>query len=147
MIARRISISMDSRIRFKFRSQDFENIYRKIYWALHPKEEIPELELRIVGSTEMQRANKSFRGKNRPTDVLSFHSQREDFLGSLMIDIQTARRQAKEFKHSPLCEIQELFVHGVLHLLNYDHERPQEAAAMAKLENHFNRLWKTTKRK
>ena len=121
--------------------QEFEKLYRKILRSEAPKKAHLGVELTLVRSTQMKRLIFQFRRKNRATDVLSFSSSLPHLLGSVVIDVSTAARQAKEFKHSTLREIQELFVHGIFHLLGYDHETDREARLMAQKENHFNRLW------
>lgn len=96
-----------------------------------------ELSIALVDDDAMQELNASWRGKDQPTDVLAF-SQREgaelgevDLLGDVVISIPTAERQAAERGHSLDHEIRELLVHGILHLLGYDHERsPEEAERM-----------------
>ena len=89
----------------------------------------------------MRRLNRDWRGKDRPTDVLSF-AQAEGpggappgLLGDVVISLDTARRQAAE-RAAPLgAELDRLLIHGVLHLLGYDHERsPAEARRMQRRE-------------
>lgn len=85
--------------------------------------------------------NRDWRGKDRPTDVLSF-AQREGeeadpddpVLGDVIISLETAARQAEERGHSLDHEARVLLVHGVLHLLGYDHEEDEEAEEMEALE-------------
>jgi len=69
--------------------------------------------------------NRRFRGKNKPTDVLSFPAaalvqHREK--GDIAISVDTARRQAAEQGHPLACELKILILHGLLHLAGYDHE-------------------------
>ncbi len=100
------------------------------------------VELELVGNSTMRKLNKLYRGKDKPTDVLSFPASSfysSVFLGSIVIDVATARLQAKEYAHSISREISELFIHGMLHLLGYDHEKPNEAAVMKRLELRFQR--------
>jgi probable rRNA maturation factor len=72
--------------------------------------------------------NRRFRGKNKPTDVLSFPADpnapggEEKFAGDLSISVPTACRQALQQGHSLATEIKVLILHGVLHLAGYDHE-------------------------
>lgn len=87
-----------------------------------------ELSVALVDDARMQQLNQQFRGKDRTTDVLAF-SQRDGealgetaLLGDVVISIPTARRQAQERGHSVTVEVRELLVHGILHLLGYDHE-------------------------
>jgi len=105
----------------------------------HLGEDGSELSLALVGDEEMQRLNRDYRGKDRTTDVLAF-AQREGepnavaahgLLGDVVISVPTAMRQAFERSHSVERELAELLVHGILHLLGYDHERsPAEARKM-----------------
>ena len=100
-----------------------------------------ELSIVLVSDAEMRRLNSHWRGKDRPTDVLSF-AQREGaggapdgLLGDVVISVDTARRQASE-RGAPLArEGERLLVHGLLHLLGYDHERSAlEARRMQRRE-------------
>src|SRR5690349_4055414 len=83
--------------------------------------------LQIVGASPMSQLNSQYRGKNYPTDILSFPAppvfRETGLLGELIICLPTLRRQAKEFGHSELFELEVLTVHGVLHLLGLDHEK------------------------
>jgi len=97
------------------------------------------VDVAIVGETQMKALNRKFRGKARPTDVLSFPAheilKKSGRLGELAICLPVCRRQAKEQGHSPERELRILVVHGVLHLLGFDHERSARAAAeMARAE-------------
>jgi len=99
-----------------------------------------ELSLVLVSDPVMHELNRSWRGKNRPTDVLAF-AQREGgaapagLLGDVVISVDTARRQAAELGHSLAAEGERLLVHGLLHLLGYDHERSTpEARRMQRKE-------------
>jgi len=91
----------------------------------------------VVDDIEIERLNRSFRGVVQPTDVLSFSWQndpeREDedpairaewsgFLGDIVISAETARRNSVEAGLSLRTEIRQLVLHGLLHLLGYDHE-------------------------
>ena len=96
-----------------------------------------ELSVALVDDAAMRKLNAGYRGKDRTTDVLAF-AQREgegapdgDLLGDVVIAIPTAERQATERSHALAVEVRELLVHGILHLLGYDHERsPEEARRM-----------------
>jgi probable rRNA maturation factor len=83
----------------------------------------------------MRRFNRDFRGKDKPTDVLSF-SQLEGespvpspSLGDLVISVDTTKRQAKEYGVTYTQEFLRLMVHGILHLHGYDHEGVSKAEA------------------
>lgn len=97
-------------------------------------------EVSIVSDTEIQKLNKKYRRKNKPTDALSFPASQEFYalghLGELIIASGVMKRQAREHKHSVETELQILMVHGFLHLLGFDHEiGAKEAREMAKWES------------
>lgn len=80
---------------------------------------------------EIHKLNRQYRGKNKPTDVLSFSladSVCPALLGDVVISIETAARQAQRRGHSLREELQTLLIHGILHLLGYDHEVSRRAA-------------------
>lgn len=79
--------------------------------------------------------NRSWRKKDEATDVLSFPmSADEGLLGDVVISLDTARRQAKEYKNPLEHELVRYLAHGLLHLLGYDHHRPKDRARMAAAE-------------
>ena len=82
--------------------------------------------------------NRRFRGKNKPTDVLSFPADNtapgaEKIAGDLSISVPTARRQAAQQEHSLATEIKVLILHGLLHLAGYDHETDEGQMARREL--------------
>ena len=88
-----------------------------------------ELSVVLCDDAHIQALNRDHRQIDRPTDVLSFAMQEgegqltdDPVLGDLVISIDTARRQAAELGHSLEHELRVLLVHGLLHLLGYDHE-------------------------
>ena len=103
-----------------------------------------ELNICFVDDGEIRRLNSLYRGKDKATDVLSFAwndgggrpgreasaslsrrawGEKANFLGEVVISVETARHNAAAEGHSTLNEIRWLILHGVLHLLGYDHER------------------------
>ena len=100
-----------------------------------------ELSLALIGNPEMQRLNAKYRRKNYPTDVLSFPIE-ETFLstrrqlGDVVISVEKAREQAEERGRTHRHEMVTLLIHGIVHLLGYDHERSAwDARVMKRLEN------------
>ncbi len=83
----------------------------------------------LVSNSEMARWNRRYRGKNRPTDVLSFpvdakpgRVKSQEYLGDIAIAPAVARQNAKRFCRSLSDEMRILILHGILHLMGYDHE-------------------------
>lgn len=87
-----------------------------------------ELSLVILGEAAMRKLNRQHRKQDRSTDVLSF-----DY-GELFICAPVAKRQAKEHGVAIANELSLLFVHGLLHILGFDHERPADLKRMARAE-------------
>ncbi|MBF7070919.1 rRNA maturation RNase YbeY [Aliarcobacter butzleri] len=85
-----------------------------------------DIELIVVKNDEIQELNKEYRNIDKPTDVLSFPLNFEvidmPLLGSIVISTDFVQEKAKEFKHSFNEEFTLLFIHGLLHLLGFDHE-------------------------
>jgi probable rRNA maturation factor len=78
---------------------------------------------RIANDAELQALNAQFRGKDYPTDVLSFPLEGgAASLGDIAISLDRARAQAREWEHSVDAELRILLLHGVLHLTGLDHE-------------------------
>jgi len=84
----------------------------------------------VTSDGELRRLNREFRGKDVPTDVLSFPSE-GGRLGDIAISLGRARAQARQFGHTTEQEIQILLLHGVLHLLGMDHETDRGRMARA----------------
>ena len=103
-----------------------------------------ELSIVLADDATVQRLNQQYRGVDAPTDVLSFGQQGADIpspadgethLGDVVISLDTARRQADEYGVPLNDEVSHLVVHGVLHLLGYDHETPDDASVMRARED------------
>lgn len=105
-----------------------------------------ELSVSLVSDEEIARLNREYRGREGPTDVLSFsllegpYAQfRGALLGEVVIGLETAARQARRARRSLDDELLRLLIHGVLHLLGHDHEREDEARVMAREERRLRR--------
>lgn len=95
--------------------------------------------LRIVGSAESRRLDRDYRGKDKPTNVLSFPSSPEErvatgVLGDLVICAPVVAREAREQRKTLGAHWAHMVVHGTLHLLDYDHVQAREARTMEALE-------------
>ena len=105
-----------------------------------------ELSVALVSDAAGAKLNRAWRGRPGATDVLSFsllegaHARhRGALLGDVVIAVGVARRQARELGHPLADECLRLLIHGVLHLLGYDHARPAEARVMRAKER---ALWR-----
>jgi len=88
-----------------------------------------EIDLTLCDNKTIQQYNYEYRGKDKPTDVLSFPIENDMIrgmdimpLGSIVISTNFVKERAKEFKHTENDELNLLFIHGMLHLLGFDHE-------------------------
>jgi probable rRNA maturation factor len=97
---------------------------------------ISEISIVITDDASIRELNKSYRKKDKATDILSFSQldiRRRAFmpptLGDLVISLDTAVKQAKKYKHSLMKELERLLIHGTLHLLGYDHEKVSKSIA------------------
>jgi rRNA maturation RNase YbeY len=99
-----------------------------------------ELSLALVGNSEIRKLNAKYRKMDYATDVLSFPGEEglsmgTRLLGDVIISVDKAKQQALEKGHSLDQEIATLLIHGVVHLLGYDHERSaKDARVMGRLE-------------
>jgi probable rRNA maturation factor len=108
-----------------------------------------EVAVALVTDAHVRKLNSQYRRKPVPTDVLSFPAQSQTSdpgsripdpaLGDIVIATGVARRQAREAGHSYQTELRVLALHGLLHLLGYDHDRKNDAGRMARLEARLRR--------
>lgn len=122
---------------------------RKIFSAIKTYEKLEgnmEVAVSFVSDEEIQSLNKQYRGKDRPTDVLSFPVYTKEeliglpvdlpiTLGDIVISIDRGKEQAKLYNHSLLREFTFLAVHGLLHLVGYDHNTPEAEKEMFSYQN------------
>ena len=111
-----------------------------------------EIAVALVTDASITKLNQQYRRKNTPTDVLSFpferarsripdpgSRQRSLHLGDIVIATGVARRQAREAGHSYATELRVLALHGLLHLLGYDHDDQDDAGRMSRAEARLRR--------
>jgi rRNA maturation RNase YbeY len=127
------------------RSWQLSEIAPKLFGGLRKLKLLSATESAVVAitcvkSAEMTRLNARYRGKRKPTDVLSFEQLGNSpkgvrFMGDLVLCIDVVRKQAREQKHAVEFEVAVLVAHGLLHLLGFDHEKSaKQASKMAELE-------------
>ena len=105
-----------------------------------------EMGILVINDLRMQEINKAYRNIDKTTDVLSFQMENDDgfivpndmrHLGDVIISVPTAVRQAKKYGVSIVEEVRRLLIHGILHLLGYDHILTQQKEEMHHLEENI----------
>jgi probable rRNA maturation factor len=108
-----------------------------------------EVDVLVTDSDEMRQLNQRFRGKDKPTDVLSFPAiecsekkaaKKAARIGDIAISFDIALENARRLGHSPVDELKVLILHGILHLAGYDHDR--DNGQMARVEDRLRRSLK-----
>ena len=114
---------------------------RAVLRHMKPRRGRSEIAVRLSGDRDVRRLNRDFRGKDKPTNVLSFPSGDETsprgaplMLGDIAIAYGTVAREAAAQGKSVRDHLLHLVIHGVLHLLGHDHQRSAEAQRMENLE-------------
>jgi probable rRNA maturation factor len=113
----------------RFSRREIAEFARRVFLALEKldrlEREVGEVSIAFVDDEAMTALNRKFRKKNKTTDVLTFRSGDDAFLGDIVISVDQARRQAADENHSIATEVRYLILHGILHALGYDHETDQ----------------------
>ena len=130
--------------------EEYESIYEELVERTfkHLKLKFnPVISVSLVDNEFIHKINREYRGIDRPTDVISFafldNEDRESLykskepvcLGDIYISIDKAKEQAQEYGHSLKRELSFLFVHGLLHLLGYDHMNEEDGKIMFRLQD------------
>lgn len=115
--------------------------YKEIFPKEFDKRKRHFITLTIVDDEIIQTINKEQRGLDKPTDVISLsylgdeEFPEQDMIGEIFISFETAQKQAEENSMEVLDELKFLFVHGVLHILGYEHKTEHDFQIMMKLTN------------
>ena len=126
----RVFVNVDDK-RWKKYDIDFEKIANAAVSAVYKNSEVS---ITLVNDAEIKKINKKYRGINKPTNVLSFELDDDVLLGDIFISLDTVRREAKSENISVAEHTAHMIVHGVLHLLGYDHLNDKDAEKMEKKE-------------
>ena len=129
----------------KFYDENYEKLIHTVLAKSAELQKVPEeaeISVLICDADTIHELNRDYRNVDAPTDVLSFAlnegeediPEEETELGDIVINLDRAIQQAKEFGHSTEREVAYLSVHGFLHILGYDHYDPEEKKAMRKAE-------------
>ena len=122
----------------EFPSRKLKKVAQKVLEIV--EQDQAELCLVLMGNAEIRKLNAQFRKKDYPTDVLSFSAGDElptgvQLLGDVIISVEKAKEQAKARRRTLDEELVTLLIHGIVHLLGYDHERSRkDARIMDRLE-------------
>jgi len=118
--------------------EELETVNKLIEYALeHEKLDDVEFNIIIIDNERIKQINKEYRNIDKETDVISFALEdyediklQHRLLGDIYISIDKAKGQALEYNHSLLRELGFLSIHGLLHLLGYDHMNPEDEKIM-----------------
>jgi probable rRNA maturation factor len=102
-----------------------------------PRRAAGDVAVALVSDARMRALNRTYRKKDTATDVLSFAAEGQ--LGDIVIATGVARRQARSARHSYQSELRVLALHGLLHLLGYDHDDEKDHGRMARVERTLRR--------
>lgn len=131
-------IEIISKTKIKISTKKVETLAKEILLALsRPNLRVrqksrlkKDLVIVFVANAEMKKLNHHFRDKNKVTDILSFADADEDSLGELVICFPQIQKQAQEHGLTIQQELAYMLIHGVLHLLGYDHEQSKKEAKL-----------------
>ena len=110
----------------------FNKKIHKLNKILNKKKKI-ELSILLTDNKNMKKLNSKFRGKKKPTDVLSFPLDKKDYIGDIAISFEFVNK--KSHLSSFNYELDRLWIHGYLHLIGYDHKKNKDYLKMVKREN------------
>ena len=125
---------------------------KKINLNIFSKSKSVNFSIRLTGNKEIKNLNKKFRKKNKSTDVLSFpfykknqlnnkiRKEKEVYLGDIIINLSQVKKKNNKSKFKE--ELNKLWIHGLLHLLGYDHKSNSQYLQMQKLEKKISYLIK-----
>lgn len=129
-----MAIEINNLTRFKINEESFAQVAKKVLKGENKRNTcLPAgretLSLAFVSKSEMRKLNKKFRHKNKATDVLSFEMKDGKNLGEVVICPEVVKEKGEDFK--------KVFIHGVLHLLGYDHEKSEKEAERMEQKEEF----------
>jgi probable rRNA maturation factor len=126
-------VEINNLTRFKFDKKRLEGLSEKVL-EKEKKQKIA-LAITFVGEKEIRKLNKKYRKTDAPTDVLSFTYEKS---GEILICPPVVKKNAKSFGETFQKELTRVFIHGILHILGYNHEKGgAEAAVMQKKGEYY----------
>ena len=136
-----------STLKKKPNSISFDVIRTVAHYVLRREQRPGLLSVHLIADTKMKRLQREHRGKTGTTDVLSFAAQEGDWqgdthdLGDIFLSVPQIERQAKTWSVSFREECIRLLIHGILHILGYDHIAPGEAKIMFSKQENYLKKW------
>jgi len=128
--------TLDFTVQYAINARGLPSRERLKRWARAALERDARVTVRIVGTEEARALNRNFRGKDQPTNVLTFvMRERPRLEGDIALCAPVIAREARAGKISAAAHYAHLLVHGVLHLQGYDHETEREARQMEQRES------------
>jgi len=129
-------IEINNSVNFSVDKKSFSQVAKVVLKGENRERE--NISLAFIGKVEMKKLNKKFRKKNKPTDVLSFLLNEKECFGEIIICPEVVAGNAKRYGVSAQSEMLKVFVHGILHLCGYDHEKSgKEAEIMEEKQNFY----------
>ena len=119
-------IEINNLTTFAVDKKKYSTVAKKVLLGENRKTET--ISLAFVGKEEINQLNKKFRKKNKPTDVLSFDLKQKGYLGEIVICPEVVKENSKKDGVTFNSEMMKVFVHGILHLCGYDHEKSEKEA-------------------
>lgn len=120
-----MKIEFNNLTKFKISKKLFTGVAKKVITGENKEIKFENLSIAFVSPLEIKKANKKYRAKNKPTDVLSFDLGK---IGELVICPDIVKENAKKFGNSFNKEMAKMIIHGIMHLAGYDHEKSKKEA-------------------
>jgi len=119
----------------KIEQKSFSQVAKKVLKGENRVRE--SLSLAFVTKDQIKELNKKFRNKNKPTDILSFEITEKEYLGEIVICPEIVEKNAKKYGIEKSQEMEKVFIHGILHLCGYDHEKSKKDDKIMELKQDF----------
>ncbi|MFA6296374.1 MAG: rRNA maturation RNase YbeY [Patescibacteria group bacterium] len=126
-------MNLINRTKSKINKDFFEKIAKDTFSYLNEKSNY-DFDVVLVSDDEIKNLNKKYRKIDKVTDVLTFNIKEENFLGQIFICIDQVKRQAKKIERNDKEELAEIFIHGILHLFDYNDENEKGYKKMVFLQ-------------
>ena len=121
-------IEINNSTNFKLDKKSFSQLAKKVLKGENRERE--NISIAFVSSAEIKKLNQKYRKKNKPTDVLSFKLDEKDCLGEIVICPEVVKKEEEK--------IERMLIHGILHILGYEHEKSKKEAEMMRVkEEHY----------